>query len=141
VWDSHPELTLTRIYHLQRLSLFLECSGRSFPDQASAQARLLKCAISSIRCQVLVPGPLPVRYGQCQCQCSSVLGRRKQDQAQVLRQLNALVVSPLPLLSVGTSPLVQKISKREETRSGIPPSLMNCVGDPIVDSWLLMTRA
>ncbi len=58
---------------------------------------------------------------------------KRLDQAQVLRQINALVVSPLPLLSVGTSPLVQKIFKREETRSGIPESLMNCVGAQLPD--------
>ena len=97
---------LKRVSPIPRLIPFMEYSGRPNPDQARAQARLLKCAIkfdpmpsAEAKCQVAT--------AQCHRQWSAKMPKagcyylegEEQDQTQGLRQLNAQVIVPSPHLA------------------------------------------
>jgi hypothetical protein len=105
---------LKRVSPIPRLSPFMEYSGRPNPDQARAQARLLKCVIkfdpmpsAEAKCQVATAqchrqwsAKMPKcqdATAQCHRQWSAKMPKvgcyylegEEQDQAQGLRQQNA----------------------------------------------------
>ena len=79
---------LKRVSPIPRLSPFMEYSGRPNPDQARAQARLLKCAIkfdpmpsAEAKCQVAT--------AQCHRQWSAKMPKCQDATAQCHRQWSA----------------------------------------------------